>query len=498
MLDENLPTFFIQPSTSRDSLTSTLYLSQYGADAHAAYSLRRPDPSLAASKDRYAVALFDSYNPEVLYGEVLIRPEWSQAPLSAAEMRRNGNATSSPEMTIPSDFIIHLYAPDQQVHVKQKAGSWGSSAYWEFELPEQSFRQPSGSDLDRSQRDPAATDTTPKIRFRWKKDGKLSKDLVCLLSGKSTDPVGLAKKSGPREPDIAIALFRHLKEVTIYEPNLSRVEMEDLKGLELVLLLSAIVIKDVFFGNLRELFNVLPQPKRRESAESGLKPKPTSNGDVGTSSSSKPSSESRPPNPGGPSSSTQPVSPQPTSQPPTIMQSPDPQPVDEEVARLQAQVEAERRAKERAENEEIKRIKKMLAAEEKDARRRQADVEKESERLRRLYGAGQQQITPHPSMHPSRGPRSPLPPSSHSTSGHPGPYPTANSLPAGYPFHSEPRRSPHPGPPQSPYPLQPTQSSLRPPPDGRKAASKKKSMFGLRSLSNEGGVKLNKKTSSVF
>ncbi|KAI9824020.1 MAG: hypothetical protein M1826_007553 [Phylliscum demangeonii] len=177
--------------------------------------------------------------------------------------------------------------------------------------------------------------------------------------------------------------------------------MEDLKGLELVLLLSAIVIKDVFCGNLRELFNVLPQPKRRESAGSGLKPKSTSNGD----------------------------------------------PVDEEVARLQAQVEAERRAKERAEKEEIKRIKKMLAAEEKDARRRQADVEI------RNWAA-----------------------TDHATS-----LDASISLPAGYPFHSEPRRSPHPGPPQSPYPLQPAQSSLRPPPDGRKAASKKKSMFGLRS-----------------
>ena len=54
------------------------------------------------------------------------------------------------------------------------------------------------------------------------------------MTGKSTDPTG-KKKS--KEPDIAVALFAGLKEITIYEPNLYRVEMEDYKGLEVVLLL---------------------------------------------------------------------------------------------------------------------------------------------------------------------------------------------------------------------------------------------------------------------
>ena len=39
-----------------------------------------------------------------------------------------------------------------------------------------------------------------------------------------------------------------MRELTIYEPNLQRVEMEDPKGLEVVLLLSAVVIKDLYFS----------------------------------------------------------------------------------------------------------------------------------------------------------------------------------------------------------------------------------------------------------
>ena len=47
-----------------------------------------------------------------------------------------------------------------------------------------------------------------------------------LLAGKSTD----GKKS--KEPDITIAMFRKGKELTLYQPNMHRVEVEDMKGLE--------------------------------------------------------------------------------------------------------------------------------------------------------------------------------------------------------------------------------------------------------------------------
>ncbi|KAL8697882.1 MAG: hypothetical protein Q9201_006868, partial [Fulgogasparrea decipioides] len=127
-------------------------------------------------------------------------------------------------------------------------------------MPQRSFRQPSVSSIDRTQSDPTASETTPKLRFKWKKDGKLSKDYVCSLSGKNTNPDGSKRKTN--EPDITLSIFKHLKEVTMYEPNLSRVEMEDPKGLEIVLLLSAIVIREVYNGHLRETFNVSEVPSR--------------------------------------------------------------------------------------------------------------------------------------------------------------------------------------------------------------------------------------------
>jgi len=62
MLDENLPTFYIKPS-SDNPLSSTIYLSQNGSELQPEYTLRHPDPNLPASKNVYAVALYDSYNP---------------------------------------------------------------------------------------------------------------------------------------------------------------------------------------------------------------------------------------------------------------------------------------------------------------------------------------------------------------------------------------------------------------------------------------------------
>ncbi|KAI9678067.1 MAG: hypothetical protein M1817_006011 [Caeruleum heppii] len=406
MLDENLPTFHIRPSHDSTPNRSTLFLSQHGSDLEPAYTLRRPDPSLATSKNCYAIALFDSFNPDILYAEVLVKPEWTTPTLSAAEIKRGETVPPPPIPIIPNDFVIQLYAPDQQVAVKQKPSSWGGTGSWEFELPQQTFRQPSGSSLDRGQDDPAASELTPKLRFRWKKDGKLSKDLVCSLAGKSTNPDGSKKKGGgSREPDITVALFKHLKDVTIYEPNLSRVEVEDPKGLEVVILLSAAAIRDMFFSNLREVFQITSPPKRNGSLDNGRKstspptvaavPVPSTSAlPVRQKQSTDPSiSGPPPPTTNGnhlPSSSSS------SSQPPPadgLTQ----WAIDAETARLAAESRrvAERQAVERAERarveeKEQRRITKMLVREEKrkaeEERRRKEDVERETERLRRVYG----------------------------------------------------------------------------------------------------------------
>ena len=224
---------------------ATFYYSQYGSDFEPSYSLRHPNPELPGSKNRYAAALYDSHNPEILFAEVLLIPEWTQPHLSAEAIRLNGGVPPPPEPILPSEFTIQLYSPDQQVVVKQKSAAWGGGHSWEFEMPQQTFRQPSVSSIDRAQNDPAALEVTPKIGFKWKKDSKLSKDLACFLSHKSTNPDGSKKKN--KEPDITVAIFKSLKEITLYEPNLQRVEMEDMKGMEVVFLLGAVAIRYVYF-----------------------------------------------------------------------------------------------------------------------------------------------------------------------------------------------------------------------------------------------------------
>ena len=184
----------------------------------------------------------------------MLIPEWTQPSLNAEQIRASGGVPPPPEPVLPTEFVIQLYNPDQQITVKHKPAAWNTAASWEFALPQQTFRAPSASALDRSQHDPAGSDITPRIGFKWKKDSKLSKDLGCFLSGKSLNPDGSKKKN--KEPDITVAILKALKEVTLYEPNLVRVDIEDIKGLEVVLLLSAVVIRDVYFGSLKETFNL--------------------------------------------------------------------------------------------------------------------------------------------------------------------------------------------------------------------------------------------------
>ncbi|KAG7290770.1 hypothetical protein NEMBOFW57_000773 [Staphylotrichum longicolle] len=268
MLDENLPTFRLKPS-SDNPLSSILYFTQNGSEPAAEYLLRRADPALAASRNKYGIALCDPYNADVVYGEVTIEPGWSQPTLSAAEIRAQAQAGAPPAPAVPlvpDSFTVQLYNPDQSVTIKLVAGSWNKSDSWEFELPIQTFRTPTLSELDREQQNssPAAADLIPRVMFRWKRDGLLSKDMTCYMTGKR---LGTRKN---KEPDITIALFKAAREsvLTVYQPNLHRVEVEDRKGLELVLLLASEVIKDLGGGgpvpggnkrkNSRPVANVSP------------------------------------------------------------------------------------------------------------------------------------------------------------------------------------------------------------------------------------------------
>ncbi|KAI0550206.1 hypothetical protein F4679DRAFT_543358 [Xylaria curta] len=367
MLDENLPTFYFrQPSDNPRS--TILYFTQNGSEPAAEYNLQKLDPTLPQAKNKYALALGDASAQGIIFAEVLIEPEFQQPTLSAAEIRAHNGAPPAPVPIIPESFAIQLYNPDQQVVVKGEKSMWMGKESFDFEIPQQTFRVPSASQIDRQQNDPVANSATPKVMFKWKRESKFSRDMTCYMTGRSVD----GKKS--KEPDITVALYKHGREksVTIYEPNLRRIEVEDRKGLEIVLLLGAEVIREIYLTPGRDNFNVngAPPSKRKNSrplTSTPGSPKPdayTMTSGIGIST---------------PANANSPITQQPT--PP--------------------QEEREREKRDKAEQ---KRIKKMLEDEEKERRRREAEIEKETERLRKEFGMAGQDYGPRPDLPPRPGP----------------------------------------------------------------------------------------------
>ncbi|KAJ5434974.1 hypothetical protein N7491_005569 [Penicillium cf. griseofulvum] len=513
MIDENLPTFFLK-NNSKQPQISTIYHRQHGNDPEPAYALRTLDPASPISQNRYGVALYDPYVTDVVYGEVAVAPDWTQPSLSADTIRANGGVVPPPEPILPTEFTIQLYNPDQEITVKYHTKSWNKPARWEFEMPQKTFRVPSNSALDQTQIDPSLADATPKLRFSWRKDGKLSKDLTCLLHGKTSTIPDTRTKS--REPDITVALFQGLKELTLYEPNLYRVDMEDTKGFEVVLLLAAVAIRDIFFGPTKDAFHVTPGGPNQARKQAGMATPP------GDPRYDWKNPQARAPGPEmNRKSSTLRLS---------IPNSSSPAP------------QERRRQDELARQEEERRTQEVLAAEQKARRRREAEVEKETKRLQQLYGeeeeqARMQQHTPAPSSRPYLPPR-------HTGSGQPYSHQYSessaqlSSQPAARESHNPHQQHSHGAPvPNSPYlyapgrmdprtqsPTHPMQSQPQPSPQARpqstvgfhqqptssgalpavsrptlKIQPKKSSFFGFRRNREENtATKLEKKRSSMF
>jgi hypothetical protein len=398
--------------------------------------------------------LTDAFNAEVIYAEVLLIPEWTQPSLNADQIRQNGGVPPPPEPILPTEFVIQLYNPDQQVVIKHKPATWNSAASWEFDMPQQTFRPPSFSALDRSQSDPAASDITPRIRLIWKKDGKLSKDLVCFQSGKSLNPDGTKKKN--KEPDITVAIFKALREVTLYEPNLVRVDIEDVKGLEVVLLLGSIVIRDVYFGNMKETFNLAERKTSNSSQKAGASnPNPL----LIPTTHSPPAVPIRP-----------------ARVPPT-----DPRTqweLENETANLRKHAAEEERQRRRKEQEAENEVRRMVEAEEREARRKQAEIDKETARLINIYGpqtlaagpAGHRFSHPAPAAYP--------------------PQPRPQSL------HPNMWGGQYPGPYMSGAASQ--SSFLSPAPQNQQRLKNKSSFFGFLRSPEDDQHKLQKKRSAIF
>ncbi len=535
--------FFLRPALDGVKHHKAYLLSQHGSEPETAYSLHHLDPASQQSKNCYAAALFDAYNPDVLFGEILVRPEWTQPSLSQEDIRKNGGVPPPPQLILPTQFTIQLYEPDQQIVVTQKSGSWGGSSTYEFTMPQNTFRTPSASSLDRSLSDPVANATTPRLKFVWRREGKLSKDFSCFLTGKTTD-VEVKKK---KEPDIAVALFKSLKEVTIYEPNLYRVEMEDIKGLEVVLLLGAAAIKDMYFSQAKETFNVV-DPRRKNSG--GLKTDQAPMQHQAQSQRVSPSLQgSQTPklpyvaphgtavngtghraSPSRNDVRRQSLSPLRTQ----IRQPPPPDrrtewEIDAETARLKAQTDAEarehrrieearRRERQAAEEADKRRIQKLVEKEQQAQRRRQAEVDRETERLRRKYGT-QENLRP---QQPPRIQHSPRPQQQHLQWQQPAQaqprrhsaVPLSSFPPQGRPSNtshthlSPPRNQSHPQAFAQPgaLHLHPNASAsgffggggMVTPDPGKTLKTPKKSFWGLRSKSEGSNPRLQTKKSSMF
>jgi len=463
-----IPAFILKPSKDKPKQLSTFLYSQYGSDFEPAYTLRHIDPEQHASKNRYAAALYDAFSPEVLYAEVLLIPEWTQPAPISEQARANGAVPPPPEPILPSQFSIQLYNPDQQITVRHKPAGFTTAASWEFEMPQQTFRAPSASALDRGQHDPAASEVTPKIGFKWKKDGKFSKDLACFLSGKSTDIEGKVKH---KEPDITVSILKGFKELTLYEPNLQRVDIEDLKGFEVVLLLGAMVIRDVYFGSLKDTFNI---------TAAGRKSNPTS-------PTSGPAALVHPPRPqvGSPTSNDPIRSPR---VPPT-----DPRSqweLDAETARLKREAEEEERLLRRRREDEERKTRRLLESEEQEQqRRRRAQIDAETERLRMLYG--QEDASARPAI-PPRDPRQ----QRHHSDSRPSAYQQSQPT-LGVPQHASAWGS-YPGP-QGPYMSgAASQSSFLSPNSQQPGLKQKSSIFNFRRRSDHDANKLQRKKSAVF
>ncbi|QUC23619.1 uncharacterized protein UV8b_07860 [Ustilaginoidea virens] len=325
MLDENLPTFRVQPC-SDSPLDALLYLTHNGSDPAPEYLLRR-----AASRGTpYALGLLDAHHPSVVYAEVLISPA-APAPASApAPAPASASAAPAPAPAAPAvppeAFDVLLYNPDAVVTVRHHPGGWGRSESWEFEVPERSFKPPSASQLDRDEA-PLRRDLEPRVVFRWKRDGRLSRDMTCCMAGRSAG----GRRS--REPDITVALLRDggrggagACAVTLYEPNMARVEVQDRKGLEVVLLLIAGAVRDVYLG-------ARPDAPAAAAAAAAAAAEEKKEGEE------------------------------------------------------EEEEEEKKRQRDRRDRAEQERIREMLRdEEERERRRREADVERETERLRRQYG----------------------------------------------------------------------------------------------------------------
>ncbi|TGZ78454.1 hypothetical protein EX30DRAFT_157158 [Ascodesmis nigricans] len=249
-LDENFPIFLFShddPKRARHitAISSTIS----GSPPNPVYTYTRA-PS---ARNTYTAQLTDALFPSITYATIItdleIPPPSPGTPLPA-ELK----------VLLPAEFTLNLYNPDSSVIFELHASTLRGN-YWEFTLPKRSFHPPSNSLID-AHYDPIPSE---RLTFRWRKEGGAltRKQLRCYLvsPGNLPGPGGRKTKKGAGEPDIPVAMFEGLGEksgrgeLTLYESNFRRMEVQDLKGLEMVLVMGARIVNDVYFCRTREMFN---------------------------------------------------------------------------------------------------------------------------------------------------------------------------------------------------------------------------------------------------
>ncbi|KAI5778429.1 hypothetical protein EDC01DRAFT_790970 [Geopyxis carbonaria] len=445
-LDENFPTFLFSHPNHREPHLSTIEYTANGSPKQPVYTYTR-SPEHA---NTYATTLADANFPSIIYASLTTSLELPPASPGA----------SDPKVLLPADFTLHLYNPNSSVTVELKHSTLRGN-FWEFTLPKRSFVPPTNAGIDAGYTPPVSEFLT----FRWRKEGgALSrKQLRCSLVSPGNLP-GAKRNAGAGEPDIPLAMYagvgdKHGRgELVVYESNFQRVHLEDLKGLEMVLLLGARVINDIHFCPTATTFNtggavsVSTSSTRNRAGSSPLPPtrNPTPAPNSFPVQQQHPQHPQHSQHPG--SSQQQYRTSQNAQNAPIPVPTPRPGPTPQDLARRKRD-EAERAARIDAEQAAIRT---MLATEEaREAAARQAAVDAETARLARLYA----QSTVVPMMAQPGGSSRPImtQPGRQST-----PAPAQVPRPHRSPAPLRQTLRPHPSPPQ-PH-VSPTQRTPTQPP----------------------------------
>ncbi|RPA96787.1 hypothetical protein L873DRAFT_1195442 [Choiromyces venosus 120613-1] len=387
-LDDNLPIFHLTPQAREPHIT-TLTFTANGSPPTAAYTKTRA-PDIDAT---YSTTLHDAFVPDILYATVIATPEIVQQPASSP-----GAPPPPAKVLLPKEFPLQLYNPDSTVIVTHNHSTLRGS-FWEFSLPKTSFLPPTASRLDAaSAAHQNALSHLPRATFRWRKEGGvLSKSMLrCSL----VSPANLGsgpKKAGANEPDILIATFEGLGDkkgmgdITIYQSNLKRVEVEDFKGLEVVLVLSAMAIGDMWFCPTNLVFNLTPTSASPVTAAAvagvnGGRRRTSSTPNIPPTVNPSPTMQSHPPTNLHSHRTSYPQHTQPPPSSPHHHHHQDiksPTTTQRDYQAHKAEEAARRAAQLKKEEEATLR---MLAEEEaRERQRREMEVERETQRLRVVY-----------------------------------------------------------------------------------------------------------------